>query len=258
MDDTGRQLQTVQNSIRIIEALDSFGTAGITDISEEVGMNPGAVHTHLNTLRRCEYVTKIGSKYRLSYRFLQKGNNVRRRYEIFDAAIEEVQRLAEETDENVLLMVEEFGKGIDIYQMSGERGVASEYISRKVGIPAPLHVNAPGKAIFANLSEERIKAIIETTELVQETHNTITTRSQLRTEFETIRDQGYALNDEEEDYRLRAVAAPVINSSGTVLGAISVSGPTSRISDEVFTYELPELVKEAANITEINVDTETS
>jgi len=255
-DEIGRQLDTVQNSVKIIEALDEFGTAGVTQIAEAVGLNAGAVHTHLNTLRGCEYVVKIDSSYRLSYRFLQKGNSVQRRYPIYQAAKEEVNRLARETQENVLLMVEEYGKGIDIYQVGGERGVASDYISRKIGIPAQLHVNAPGKAIFAFLPQERIDQILENMTLVQETEHTITTRAGLLEEFDTIREQGFALNDEEEDYGLRAVAAPVIDSEGVVLGAISVSGPTSRIHDEVFYEELPEIVTEAANIVEINVNTE--
>lgn len=255
MEDIGRELDTVQNSVKVIDALDEFGSAGVTQIAEHVGMNAGAVHTHLNTLRGCEFVVKSGSEYRLSHKFIQKGNSVQRRYPIYTAAKDEVMRLAEETQENVLLMVEEFGRGIDIYQVGGDRGVASEYISRKIGIPVPLHVNAPGKAIFAHLTEGRIDYLLETVELVQKTENTITTQSELLEEIETIRDQGYALNDEEEDYGLRAVAAPVIDSSGVILGAISVSGPTSRIHDEVFHEELPEVVTEAANIAEININT---
>lgn len=68
-------------------------------------------------------------------------------------------------------------------------------------------------------------------------------------------DRGYAFNDEEEITGLRAVGAPVHASQGDVIGGISVSGPLSRIQEDRFREELPELVVEAANVIELNIDT---
>jgi DNA-binding IclR family transcriptional regulator len=70
-------------------------------------------------------------------------------------------------------------------------------------------------------------------------------------ELDTVRDRGHALDDEENLAGLRCVAAPVVDS-GTVVGSVSVSGPSSRIRGELFREELPEMVESASNVIELN------
>jgi len=69
---------------------------------------------------------------------------------------------------------------------------------------------------------------------------------------EGVREKGYAYDDEEIQKGLRCVAAPIRDYDGGVLGAVSVSGPTSRIADDTFHQEFPQLVTSAANVIEIN------
>src|SRR5699024_8298944 len=114
------------------------------------------------------------------------------------------------------------------------------------------HCISLGKAILAYLPQERIEEIIEQSELVQYTSQTITTREELLNELEQIRDQGYAFDNEEKIAGLKCVAAPVIDPDGRVLGALSISGPSSRMTGERFADELPEMVTRSANVIEIN------
>jgi len=84
--------------------------------------------------------------------------------------------------------------------------------------------------------------------------NTITDPDKLFDEFETIREQGYAINDQEEIIGTRAIGAPIENNKA-LYGAISISGPKSRFTFDRLHDELSEQVLEAANIISVNITT---
>jgi len=111
-----------------------------------------------------------------------------------------------------------------------------------------------GKAILAQLSRDRVMEIVERHGLLKRTEQTITDPDELCAELEEIRDAGVAFDDEEYGNGLRCVAAPVMGPNERVLGAISVSGPSSRLQGEYYRDELPGTkVKKAANIIELNI-----
>jgi DNA-binding IclR family transcriptional regulator len=105
------------------------------------------------------------------------------------------------------------------------------------GSRVPMHVSAMGKCLLAHGNSEIDDQIAGLGELVRATHRTITDRGRLREELELVRNRGWALNDEERNPGVRAIAAPVLGPDGTALGAIAVQGPTVRLPDE----RLPEL-----------------
>ncbi|MFC6725118.1 HTH-type transcriptional regulator XacR, partial [Halobium palmae] len=73
-------------------------------------------------------------------------------------------------------------------------------------------------------------------------------------ELEGVRERGYAVDDGERLEGLRCIATPIRSSTDEVLGAISVSAPASRVSDEELHGELSELVLSAANVIELNIN----
>jgi DNA-binding IclR family transcriptional regulator len=117
-----------------------------------------------------------------------------------------------------------------------------------------LHCTALGKAILAYLPEERVREIIDTHGLPERTDATITDEEELFDELEGIRDRGYARDMEERVAGLLCVAAPIRNLDGDPLGAISVSGPTSRMKGERFDEEVPEELTSTANVIELNLN----
>ena len=101
----------------------------------------------------------------------------------------------------------------------------------KVGTRISLHCAAMGKAILANLpSEERQSLLNQTMPLKPYTAKTITNLDTLNYELERIRQHGYAIDDREVDDGTRCVAAPVFDSTGHVIAAISIAGPAYRLS----------------------------
>jgi DNA-binding IclR family transcriptional regulator len=113
-----------------------------------------------------------------------------------------------------------------------------------------LHCTALGKAILSQFSRDRVRAIIDEVGLPRHTSNTITDPAELFAELETIREQNVAFDEEEVVKGLRCVAAPV--TAGDRAAAISVSGPTSRFKGDRFHEALPELIRDAANVIEVN------
>lgn len=246
---------TVETSWEIIHALEDLGGAGVTELANYLEIPKGTVYTHLATLKEQKYVKKKEKRYYLSLHFLSLGEYVKNNSILFNAGKSEVRQMAEETDEYAHLVTEEHGELIYLHEARGQNAIGKDYYSKKFQKPGYLHSSSYGKAILAYLPEDRVKAIIREFGLPQRTENTITSEEKLSQELETIREQGYALNDEEEILGSRAVGAPILDSNDIVLGAISLTKPVSRMQGEEFHKTVPKAVTSTANIIEVNVQT---
>lgn len=252
-----RTVQAVDTALDIVEALRDGEGSTVTELSDSLGLSSSAIHSHLQTLERRGYVIRDGYSYRPSLRFFAIGEQVKRDHiAVYNAGHDQIKDLAEETGEYGWIMVEEDGQGMYVYKQRGKNAV--ETGNFPLGRTTLLHSTACGKAILAHLPEERVREIIDKHGLEAVTSNTITDEDELFAELETIREQKYALSSEESVHGIRAVAAPVLAADQRILGAISISGPVSRIKEERFRTELPEQLIECSNIIEINVMSRTS
>ncbi|WP_121743482.1 IclR family transcriptional regulator [Natronorubrum halophilum] len=253
-DRSPRQLETVARSCDVIEALEELDGAGVTELANYLDLSKSSAYSYLATLREKRLVVKTDQTYRLSLEFLYLGKTVRHRHVLFGHGKEQVEALADETGEYVHLMCEQHGLERNIHKVAGENAVGDTYHTAKERKTDYLHFTATGKAVLAYLPESRVEEIIDEHGLVRKTENTITDREALFEELRSVRAQGYAVNDEEEIKGIRAVGAPIRSDDGTVLGAISVSGPTSRINGDRYHETLPMNVMERANITEASIN----
>ena len=117
---------------------------------------------------------------------------------------------------------------------------------RNVGMRAILYRTALGKALVAFLPPEEREQLARTLRFQEFTPNTITSAEQLTRELNAIRKTGYAVDNEESVLGLRCIAAPIVDRKGIAVAAVSISGPTSRITSEKTAY-LGNLVKSAAH-----------
>lgn len=242
--------KTGQKIVGIIEALHGEEELGVTELAGRLNIAKSTAHYHLNTLYEEGYVVKDGSKYRLSLRFLQIGELTRSRVPIYDTATKEVEMLADRSQELVILAVEEQGLGVYLHKASGEHAVD---IDAPIGRFAYLHNRAYGKAILAYLDESRVEAILDEHGLTQTSAQTITDRGELFKELEEIRSRGFAINREESIEGIHGVAAPLLDNDDSVLGAISIAGPSKRLQGEKLTDECVDLLSRARNVIELNV-----
>lgn len=253
-DAPSRTLSTVDMAFDVIRALEELHGARAAELVDHLDLSKSTVYNHLATLRKNHLIVKEGDTYHLSLQFLLLGEFVRNQHILYQVAKEEVEALAEKTGEYAHLSTEQHGLRISLLKVRGENAVGGQYQRSKIQRPDDLHTSSTGKAILAYLPRSRVEEIIDRHGLPAKTDKSMTDREELFDELDVIRERGFACNDEEEIEGLRAVGAPIRNRNGTVLGALSVSGPTSRMKDEQFHEVVPEMVTSTANIIEVNMN----
>lgn len=252
---TGREIKAVGTTFEILAVLKELGEARISEITGEVDLSKGTVHTHLSTLRKRGYVDKEDERYRLGLKWITLGEHVRNREELYKIAREDIDELARSTGEYAHLITHHHTKEIALYEAHGDRAVAPDYHTRLREEPQYLHITASGKSMLAHFPERRVERIIDEEGLRSQTENTITDREGLYEDLERVRERGFAINDEEETYGICSVGAPLLTTDGDVLGAVSLSVPTNRMSEERFFQEYPHMVMETSNVIEVKMET---
>lgn len=251
----GKTIQSVEATSDILAALRESGESTVTELSEQVDLSPGAVHTHLATLKQYDFIEQDGTDYRLGPGFLLFGAHVRNNNGLFGAAKGQVDELAQETGEIGRIVIEHGGKLMVLHEKFGPDAVGrSFHTQNRAKAQRHIHCTAAGKAILAHTPGEYREELIDGG-LPRVTPNTVTDPDELRARLSEVRSQGYASNDEEQLKGIRAVGAPVTTEDDEVAGAISVAGPASRISGDTFAEEYPALVLHAANVSEVNLQT---
>jgi DNA-binding IclR family transcriptional regulator len=243
-------VKTTQRSLDIVETLREMDGARLTELADRLDLPNSTVHNHLSTLMERDYVLKDGDVYRVSLRFLDLGEHARNRRKVYELAKPEIEELADETGEIANLLVEENGRGVYLWSSEGENAVPLDIAPGK---HVHLHATALGKCILAHLPEKRVEEIIDRRGLLAETDATITDSDALMEELEAVREQGYAIDDEERLTGMRCIGTTVKSESGNVIGAISVSGPTSAMPMDRLTDSLAEQLEGAANVIELKV-----
>lgn len=248
--DSESGIKAIETTITILESIQAQNGARGQEIANDTGLTSSTVHRHLRTLNNQGYVVQEGDEYNLSFRFVEFGEFVQHRKPEFDLARDTVAELAARTEERAQYFVEEHGKAVYVCYETGKHGVKTD---AHVGKRIPLHASGGGKAILAHLPDERVDEIIEHHGLPALAENTITDRETLLAELEQIRDQGYSFNKQEYSVGSRAVGAPVIDNNGQLRGALSVTGPTLRMTGDWFNEELPNLLLGVANELVLNI-----
>ncbi|WP_440009794.1 IclR family transcriptional regulator [Halomicrococcus sp. SG-WS-1] len=249
-DTGGRTVKATETAFAIIEGLEELDGARVTQLAEHLELANSTTHSHLATLYEMGYVVQEGDEYQLASRFLKLGEAAKERKEAFDLIEPKVRELAEETEERCQFIVEEHGRGVYLHRETGSRAV---WTDSGLGKRIHLHATAAGKVVLANLPEEQTNQILDQWGLPALTDNTITDRATLFDELDTIREQGFAVNREESTEGLRAVGVPIKDSSGRMVGALSVSGPSHRMKGEWFNRDIPNLLLGTANELELNL-----
>ena len=219
----------ISKVLRILEALQgSSAGLGLKAICDLTGIHKSTAHRFLKHLEREGYLirTEAGA-YLIGPRLAQmsaRGNQ--------GATLQAVARpilweLWKSTQETVNLAVLDQGTVLYVDVMESPHEFR---LSSRVGTRRSLHVTALGKALAAFLPAEPRESILSTIKFQPATPKTIMNLVQFRQELEKIRRQGYAVDDEEAVQGARCVSAPILNADCEPIGAVSVSGPVTRVS----------------------------
>jgi len=249
-NESWRTIDSVQTAFRIILALQNANGAGVSKLSDTLGMSPSTIHAHLKTLEQERFIVKRDETYHLGLQFLNVGGHVASQREEYKLAVQKVMELATETGERAQFVVEEYGRG---FYLTTDTGAQAVQMNARIGKERYLHASSAGKAILAALPSHRVDEIIDWWGLQKICENTITDRDELSAELDSIRDQGYAVNREESIPGLRAVGVSVQHQDGSVIGALSVSGPSNRMYDDRIESDIANLIGGIANEMELTI-----
>ncbi|GAB3020389.1 IclR family transcriptional regulator [Natronobiforma cellulositropha] len=248
-DAPGKTIKSVETAIRLLDAIYEREEAGVTELAAEFDLSKSTIHHYVKTLEHYDCLENVDGRYRIGLRFLTFGGQARAREKIYQLAKHDVDQLAEETGEEVRLVVERNGYGVTVYQAQGAHVDRSR---THVGSIEELHCTAAGKAFLAALPDERVATVLEDLELTPHTERTITDRATLEAELETIRTEHVAFDEEERFDGVRCVASAITTRSGDLLGAISVSGSADRLTGERYRRTIPDQIRNIAGVVEIN------
>jgi len=249
-----RTMKTTEKSLRILEAVER-GERTVTDIANELSLQKSSVYTHLATLKDAGCVIKDGDQYRLGMTLLRLGIAARQRDEAYQKAKPITEQLAEETNERGHFTIEEQGEGIYLFEAKGSRAIMT---GPQIGGRVPLHATASGKAILAYEEEQRRTKIVQELTFERFTPNTTTDVDSFLDELETVRERGFAKNEQEDVKGVNAIAAPVTKPTGEVVGALSVGGPAHRLNDEKLETELADIILGYVNELELSLGNNSS
>lgn len=225
-------VQSLERALDILEALASFSDGvGIVELSGRVSLHVSTVHRLLSTLERRGYARQNpqSHRYALGNRVLQLGRAVNDQSDLRSEARPFLQRLTEQSGETANLVIVQHDEVMYIDQVQSPRLVR---MFAEIGRRVPLHSTGGGKAILASLAAPERCGLLAARPLVALTPRTITSVERLERALEEVRHKGYAVDDEEQEEGVRCVAAVVRDHSGKPIGAMSLSGPTTRMTAE--------------------------
>jgi len=246
---TSRTVEAVQKTCRILDEIQEQGEIRVTELADQVEYSKSTVHGHLATLVDEGLVVKTNQKYRLSLNFLDIAESVKNRVTDHEIVREQVRKLADETGEVVHFAAEEDGNVVYIAKSQGDEAVQTE---SKIGKSMPMHSTSLGKAMLAEFDRDRVDQIIEQRGLPSRTPTTLTTPEALHEELEETTERGYSIDNEENIPGVRCIGIAVSVSEYGVVGALSISGPSQRMTDDRIKNELQEKIAQAANVIEVN------
>ena len=257
--DAGRGIKTADNVAEIFEFLDERGRASLPEVADHVGLTKSTTYRYLDTLLARELLVRDVDGYGIGLKFLEFGGGARDRRDLYRAAKPELRELLDRTGHSVYLAVEEHDdlvilESLDPDVSSGDGsgvGQRGHLTTPRVGQRAYLHTPALGKAILAHLPETKVDSVLSRHGLPELTEESITERAKLEAELERVREQGYAVNDEEQHRNYKGIARPVL-VEGDVVGAVSVTGPKADI--ELETDSIHDLLQSAVDRVEIKLE----
>lgn len=242
-------VQTIERMSSIFDALgqNSQGMS-VKNLSEKVNLPMGTTHRLLTSLAYFGFVTQdlVSKQYHLGFKLVELGNALLNQLDLRTVARLHLINLAQMANETVHLVILDQEKVLYLDKVESEESPSGLRMASKVGMRISAHSCAVGKVLLAALSKKELKKFTKVRDLPKRTKKTITDADQFMAHLELVRTQGYAIDDEENEPGIRCVAAPICNELGHVIAAISISGPTIRITRKKVLNTFKDQVMDAA------------
>lgn len=225
-------IQSVERALQILNLFDEYTTElKITEISEKMGLNKSTVHSLLKTLQKYSYIEQNpeNGKYKLGLKLVERGNLVVSTIDIRQIARSYLLDLSKKTGQTVHLGILYGQEGVYIDKVEGELAIIR---FSRIGKRFPLHATAIGKVLLAFHEPKETQQILNGYNFTKQTEYTITNEVEFLEQLKKIHQQGYAIDNQENELGVRCIAVPILNFENKVLASISISTLISQVNDE--------------------------
>lgn len=235
----------VERALNILEAAaqrrDGFTNS---EISRKLGIPKSSASYILRTLERRGYLRRDeeSGRYRLGLKILSLGGDAQVNLDVADVALPFMRALEEKIHMTVHLAVLDQGEAVYIEKVEAPGFFK---VNTWVGRRMFLHSTSVGKCLLAWLPKHEVETVVKQQGLKKRTPKTITSMTRLLADLERVKDEGYAVDDEENSLGARCLGAPVFDVTGNVVAALGASGTLTQV-DEASMPRLAEAVKETA------------
>jgi len=222
-------VQSVDRAVAVLEFLLRQGEAGITEIAAELGVHKSTASRLVYTLQSKGLVEQDGERGRFTIGFamLRFAGAVTRQIDVGRLGAPLCEDLAQRLGETVNIAVLDGMSAVNVSQARGSSAIAAQ---NWTGQRTALHATSSGKVLLASMSEDEREEFLGG-ELPSYTARTITDPDELRPVLQAVGEDGYSTSFEELEPGLHACAVPVRGPGESVIAAISVSGPSYRLSN---------------------------
>jgi len=234
-------IQSVAHALDVLEEFrDETEELGVTELSKKLKLHKNNVFRILATLQSRNYIeqNRANDNYRLGVKCLELGQTFIHQRGLLKQARPILQELAETTGETSYISIL---RGNEVVYLDAVETSSTVRVISRVGLHMPLHATAAGKALVSHDSDDELRKLFSG-ELPRFTKATRIDVDDFIKEVALVRERGYAIDLEEFEEGLRCIGAPVRDYTRKVIGAVSVSGPAHRLTDEkIATVIGPEL-----------------
>ncbi|MGD2145211.1 MAG: IclR family transcriptional regulator [Anaerolineae bacterium] len=222
-------IRAVERAVRVLVSFsDDHPERTLPEIARATELPKSTAYRILATLNNCGFVeqTRDGERYRLGMRVASLGLVALQRLSIRRDALPHMEQLVGRFEETCVVGIFDQGAVLDIEVVHSDHLLT---VTSEVGHRLPIHCTATGKALLAFLPHS-VAELVLARSLEAYTEKTITSPADMRQEMALTRERGYAVDEEEYEVGVRAVAAPISDIHGRVIAGISIPGPTSRLT----------------------------
>ena len=205
---------------------------GLAELSKLVGLHNSTTFHLAKTMVSLGYIRqeKDSKRYRVGRPLFALAASALDEIEMVNFATPIMEELSRETGESSHFAVR---MGDAVVVIARTSGPGAFQLTDRVGVVRPAHCTALGKIILAALRPDQLKRFLERVELKPSTKKSITEPSALLREIAEVRRRAIAFDDGEFNPEVRCLAVPVYNFTGDVVGALGISGPLWRMTDQV-------------------------
>jgi IclR family pca regulon transcriptional regulator len=224
-------IQSLDHGLAVLEAFSAKNQSlTVSHAAEIAGLTRATARRVLLTLLALGFVRcDDGREYTLTPRVLRLGYTYLSSLDLREVAEPFLTELADRTKESASLTMLDGTDAVYVARVPTRRVMA---VSAKVGSRVPAYATSMGRVLLCHLPAERLDAYFREANLDRLTSHTVTDEPELRTILRAVRQQGWALVDEELEDGLRSIAAPIRDRDGGVTTALTVCGHAGRVSVE--------------------------